>query len=65
MAQRQGRVNGCHAHPDHPTPPAAAFASGRDPVRDSEDKFEVIRQGDGWVIREFESRKSEDAKPKP
>jgi hypothetical protein len=33
-------------------------------VRDTEDKFEVIRQGDGWVIRELESRKSEDAKPK-
>jgi len=39
--------------------------SGRDPVRDTEDKFEVIRQGDGWLIREFESRKSEDAKLKP
>jgi hypothetical protein len=65
MAQRQGRVNGCHAHPDHPTPPAAALGSGRDPVRDTEDKFEVIRQGDGWVIREFESRKSENAKLKP
>jgi hypothetical protein len=28
--------------------------SGRDPVRDTKDKLEVVRQGDGWLIREFE-----------
>jgi uncharacterized protein with NAD-binding domain and iron-sulfur cluster len=28
--------------------------SGKEGVRDKEDKFEVVRQGDGWLIREFD-----------
>jgi NAD(P)-binding Rossmann-like domain/Flavin containing amine oxidoreductase len=37
--------------------------SGRDPVRDTEDRYEVVRQRDGWLIREFEKPKEQDAKP--
>ena len=29
--------------------------SGKDPVRDTDDKFEVVRQGEGWLIREYET----------
>jgi hypothetical protein len=27
--------------------------SGKDPVQDTDDRFEVVKKGDGWLIREF------------
>jgi len=27
--------------------------SGKDPVRDTDDRFEVVKKGDAWLIREF------------
>jgi len=27
--------------------------SGKDPVQDTDDRFEVVNKGDAWLIREF------------
>ena len=27
--------------------------SGKDPVQDTDDRFEVVKKGDAWLIREF------------
>lgn len=32
--------------------------SGKDPIRDTEDRYVVVRSGDAWVIREFEHKPS-------
>ena len=32
--------------------------SGKDPVQDTDDRFEVVKKGDAWLIREFPRAKS-------